>query len=267
MNSDSEEEAGLLPDDIGVAASRGNLERIKGWLYGGSESAPRSVNDLDDEGWSLLLWASGGPGEMLTERHVRLARYLIYRGAQLEVRSPFSGSTALHLACESAGASPEFVSVLVAAGAQVNAEDDDAVRPLGRVLLDTIAAPHHVRIVEILLRSGATLDFACGDDSFDEILRDGRAADPMGVTDHFHAIEEIVASVRQHGSWKAHCRVAHKQILRIRSLVARGRIKLNRPRRRPRGHDARQQRALDFLVRQGDNGIVWNILSYWRETG
>ena len=125
MNSDSEEEAGLLPDDIGVAASRGNLERIKGWLYGGSESAPRSVNDLDDEGWSLLLWASGGPGEMLTERHVRLARYLIYRGAQLEVRSPFSGSTALHLACESAGASPEFVSVLVAAGAQVNAEDDD----------------------------------------------------------------------------------------------------------------------------------------------
>ena len=52
--------------------------------------------------------------------------------------------------------------------------------------------------------------------TFDEILRDGRAADPMGVTDHFHAIEEIVASVRQHGSWKAHCRVAHKQILRIR---------------------------------------------------
>ena len=88
----------------------------------------------------------------------------------------------------------------------------------------------------------------------------------MGVTDHFHAIEEIVASVRQHGSWKAHCRVAHKQILRIRSLVARGRIKLNRPRRRPRGHDARQQRALDFLVRQGDNGIVWNILSYWHAT-
>ena len=89
----------------------------------------------------------------------------------------------------------------------------------------------------------------------------------MGVTDHFRAIENIVASVRQHGSWKAHCRVAHKQILRIRSLVARGRVKLNRPRRRPRGHDARQQLALEFVVRQGDNGIVWNILSYWRETG
>ena len=53
-------------------------------------------------------------------------------------------------------------------------------------------------------------------------------------------------------------------------LVARGRVKLpSRMRRRspPRGCDARQERALEFLVRQGDNGIVWNILSYWRETG
>ena len=26
------------------------------------------------------------------------------------------------------------------------------------------------------------------------------------------------------------------------------------------------ERALNFLVRQGDNGIVWNILSFWRAT-
>ena len=90
----------------------------------------------------------------------------------------------------------------------------------------------------------------------------------MGVTDHFRAIEELVASLRRHGSWKAHCRAQHRQILRIRSLVARGRVKLDRPRRwRPRGRDARQEGALNFLVRQGDNGIVWTILSYWRETG
>ena len=90
----------------------------------------------------------------------------------------------------------------------------------------------------------------------------------MGVTDHFRAIEELVASVRQHGSWKAHCRAGHRQILRIRSLVAHGRAKLPRTRRRsPRGRDARLERALEFVLRQGDNGIVWNILSYWRETG
>ena len=34
-----------------------------------------------------------------------------------------------------------------------------------------------------------------------------------------------------------------------------------------RGRDMRQALALEFVVRQGDNGIVWHILSYWRETG
>ena len=92
-----------------------------------------------------------------------------------------------------------------------------------------------------------------------------------GLPDAAHdgAIRTLVASVRAAGSWKAHCRLPHKQVLRLRSLVARGRVKLpSRTRRRsPRGRDARQKRALNFLVRQGDNGIVWNILSYWRETG
>ena len=60
----------------------------------------------------------------------------------------------------------------------------------------------------------------------------------------------------------------HKEVLRLRSLVARGRVKLpSRTRRRsPRGREARQARALEFVVRQGDNGIVWNILSFWRAT-
>ena len=97
MNSDSEEEeAGILPEAIGEAASEGDLETVKAWLDGGGESAPRSVNDLDEDGWSLLLWASGGYDEILTEEHVELARYLVSRGAQLEVASRFPGSTALH---------------------------------------------------------------------------------------------------------------------------------------------------------------------------
>ena len=273
MNSDSEEEeAGILPEAIGEAASEGDLETVKAWLDGGGESAPRSVNDLDEDGWSLLLWASGGYDEILTEEHVELARYLVSRGAKLEVASRFSGSTALHYACSSGGASPEFVSVLVSAGAHVNAEDENGRRPLGRItysILDTLPDQmHHVEIVKILLRSGATLDSAFGDLSFDDILRKCRSRDLGHLGEHFRAIENIVASVRRHGSWKAHCRAGHRQILRIRSLVAHGRAKLPRTRRRsPRGRDARQERALEFVLRQGDNGIVWNILSYWRETG
>ena len=235
--------------------------------------AARRQERVPQDGWSLLLWASGGVDEILTENHVRIARYLISRGARLDVASRVSGSTALHFASESAGAeAPEFVSVLVAAGAQVNAEDDDGVRPLGRVIFQDGRATlpnqmHHVEIVKILLRSGATLDFANGDDSFDDALRKYKQVVPGRHGEHFRAIEEIVASVRQHGSWKAHCIAPHRIVLRLRSLVARGRARLDRPRRRrPRGRDARQEGALDFLVRQGDNGIVWNILSYWRAT-
>ena len=122
-----------------------------------------------------------------------------------------------------------------------------------------------IDVVITLLRAGALLDSSDrdGPTSFEERLNeiDGDAG-------HVSAIRNLVASVRTAGSWKAHCMLAHKEVLRLRSLVVRGRAKLPRPRRRrPRGRDARQVRALEFLVRQGDNGIVWTILSYWRETG
>ena len=89
----------------------------------------------------------------------------------------------------------------------------------------------------------------------------------VGDAAHVGAIKDLVASVRAAGSWKAHCKLAHKEVLRLRSLVARGRAKLPRARRRsPRSHDARQKRVLEFLMRQGDNGTVWNILSFWCAT-
>ena len=82
--------------------------------------------------------------------------------------------------------------------------------------------------------------------------------DPFGEkARHVGAIRTLVASVRAAGSWKAHCRRPHKQILRLRSLVARGRTR----------ERLATTRAIRFIVRQGDNGIVWNILSYWREAG
>ena len=132
------------------------------------------------------------------------------------------------------------------------------------------ASESTIDIVTTLLRAGAALDsesIISGDATtrtFEERLNQIDAG-----TEHGVAIRNLVASVRAAGSWKAHCKLAHKEVLRLRSLVARGRVKLpSRTRRRsPRGRDARQERALEFLVRQGDNGIVWNILSFWRETG
>jgi hypothetical protein len=152
--------------------------------------------------------------------------------------------------------------MLVAAGAAVNVEThgDAWTRPrapLFRIFHCRTEAS--IDVVTALLRAGASLDSSTR--SFEEHLH--------GVGGPYAGdVRTLVASVRAAGSWKAHCRLPHKQILRLRSLVARGRAKLPRTRRRsPRGRDAQQKRALEFVVRQGDNGVVWNILSYWREAG
>ena len=61
---------------------------------------------------------------------------------------------------------------------------------------------------------------------------------------------------------------AAQSLLRLRSLVSRGRATLRRrrSRRRARGSDAQAEHAITFLIKLGDNGIVWNILSFWKET-
>ena len=54
--------------------------------------------------------------------------------------------------------------------------------------------------------------------------------------------------------WKQYCRRDHKQILRLRSLITRGRAR-ERLAATP---------AIKFILRRADNGIVWTILSFWR---
>ena len=255
MNSDSEEEAGL-PYEIGEAASDGDFERVKAWLAGGSASDPRSVNARDLDDWTLLVWTASNAR---TPEHVEFARYLLSQGAQVDARTR-QGWTALHLACGFTGeATPAVVSLLnllIAAGATVNKE-----AKYGHTVLFYIdrLSESTIDVVTTLLRAGAPLDYKHRHDpstrSFEEHLNHIHRGLPDAA--HDGAIRTLVASVRAAGSWKAHCRRPHKQILRLRSLVARGRTR----------ERLATTRAIRFIVRQGDNGIVWNILSYWREAG
>ena len=61
----------------------------------------------------------------------------------------------------------------------------------------------------------------------------------------------LIAGVRAAGSWKAFDRVPRKAVIRLRSLYARGRATTADP-------------IMKFLCELGDNGIVWNVLSFWR---
>ena len=251
MNSDSEED-GHLPYEIGEAASAGDFERVKAWLAGGSASDPRSIHSSGEADWTLLHWTAA---RAQSPEYIEFARYLISQGARVDAKTR-QGWTTLHLACGFTGdATPAVVtllSLLVATGATVNMEANYGHTPL---FLINRLSESTIDIVTILLRAGALLDFTHRQGwtrSFEEHLN--HVHNPSSA--HAGAIRTLVASVRAAGSWKAHCRLPHKQILRLRSLVARGRTR----------ERLATTRAIRFIVRQGDNGIVWNILSFWRAT-
>ena len=65
------------------------------------------------------------------------------------------------------------------------------------------------------------------------------------------AMKTIVAGVRREGSWKAYCRAEHKRLIRIRSLLVRGRAETT---------DPRVERILRL-----PNGPCWKVLAFYRE--
>ena len=68
--------------------------------------------------------------------------------------------------------------------------------------------------------------------------------------------------VSQHGSFKRYLREPHRKVLALRGLAMRGHL-APRGTRRTRGTQ-QWKAAVAFLARHGDNGVVWNVLSFWR---
>ena len=68
----------------------------------------------------------------------------------------------------------------------------------------------------------------------------------------FAAVKNLVTGVRAAGSYKLYCRIEHKTILRLRSLVVRKR--------------ATTKNALLARIVRLPNGPCWKVLSYWRAT-
>ena len=62
--------------------------------------------------------------------------------------------------------------------------------------------------------------------------------------------------VRAAGSWRAYVRLPREEVLRLRSLVIRGRA---RPRVRTRAADPVVARVVLL-----PNELVWKVLAYWR---
>ena len=88
----------------------------------------------------------------------------------------------------------------------------------------------------------------------------------LAQNEAFVETKALIAGVRACGSsWTSYCRLPHKELLRLRSLILRGRA---RPRREPTtARRVAAHRSITFLLcKLGDNGVVWKILEFWQAT-
>ena len=108
----------------------------------------------------------------------------------------------------------------------------------------------------MLLRAGASLD--CDKSTSGEIITAedimSRCYDEDDDDDEaVIALKALIAGVRKHGTYKRYMRAPHREVLAVRGLAQRGKLRTD-------------HLVLNFLARQGDNGVVWHILTYWRPT-
>ena len=261
----------VLPDHLSHYAGHGHVAPIKAWLNEGGD-----VNERDRNQNTMLIICTGTPYTRGTASQIELARLLIERGADANICAsedpPALGLSPLHYACDQlVDHSADMVALLLKAKANVHCRaqpgpDDShpADTPLGMTLLgfpsEGSAEEHFTaipRIVTMLLRAGASIDAVSDERTAEMELREAEDVNPdLRDSDAFVQTKNLVHAVRAAGTWKAFCRRDHKEILRLRSLITRGRAR-ERLAATP---------AIKFILRRADNGVLWNILSFWRAT-
>ena len=256
----------LVPDHIRYAAEEANLAVVEAYL---DEAGPGAVNRQDEYGETILV---SSLNSSIEEGHVQFARRLIARGADVNIASR-NGSVALLLACYPGECASAMVSLLLQAGARVNVRWQDC-NPLGTLiehfdycvhaLEDRAAHQRQVSrsgldIMKLLLRAGASLDRCEMDLSAEAAMQEFLSRRPQYANDEYFAEgRELIEGVRAHGSYKAFAREPHRQFLRLRSLLVRGRVKV-----RGRTKDSRRLERIARLP----NGACWHVLSFWRDAG
>ena len=254
----------VLPWPIVEAAETGDVTTVREWLESGGDPNDRSITGRSN----ALIAALAGP-DQISEAHVDVVRLLIARGADVNCESN-GGFTPLHCCT----VYPEYssygpiIGLLLEAGANVHATTGYGETPLGMALDCSIwTGPDESRacldMVTRLLRAGAALDFVQRDDVTAEelLLKEEERLRPLEVelTSHFYACKALVSDLRAAGSnWESYVRAPPKELLRLRSLVARGRA---REKKRLRAKTPREIALL--FAPTFPNELFWRILEYW----
>ena len=258
----------MIPGHIADAASRGDLETIRAYFEDDSDGA-RDVDDICEEETletvTLLMLSAGGSHQGLSERSVEVARYLLSRGASVDKRTSETRQTALLLTCYSRGGNvAEMISLLLSAGADPNARNNYHRTPLGAHV--RFCGTPSVECVTAMMRAGASLDRVYKEQTFEDQIsyRFSVGEEGPDPESSWPKIRALAAGIRRHGSFKRYLREPHREVLALRGLAMRGHLAPRGTRRTRRTQQ--WEAAVAFLARHGDNGVVWNVLSFWRAT-
>ena len=274
----------VLDQDVCAAVIDGDLDAVKAWF---AADPSRDVNDFAPElpvspfRFTLLAYAVHATAD---EDHLSLVRWLLAHGADPSIYDPDS-ITPLYLAstCNNSGeCTLDVVSTLLEAAPlsrQVASGMSHLRSPIMNgfnLNVENNSGPSESTVVEVirmLLRAGAPLDDYANYSgegrrfSADATLRLGETKSPaLAQNEAFIEAKALIDGVRACGGrWTSYCRLPHKQVLRLRSLVSRGRARPWGQWKRY-GYAARQDGAVTFLCKLGDNGVVWKILEFWQAT-
>jgi hypothetical protein len=271
----------MTPDDITEAARNCDIDAVAEWLA----AHPQSVNDVDEGGASLLLLCVDHCYEHIEvdqDDQLEMIRYLLSQGADpnhichIGPGESQGTMTPLYAACGGCNTPlvKELVAYLLRTGADPNVKTKSPgmrMSPLA-CAIDTFFVSSdgswQLPVVALLLRAGASLDHCSNGQLADELIAEEELYQDTLVARnvHFRAAAQIVRAVRAAGSWKKYCRrrrrSPHRDVLGLRSLAMRGYIT---PCQKRRTHGTEWKAIVAFVARLGDNGVVWNILSFWRD--
>ena len=249
----------MIPENIAVAAEDADKDVVAAWL----DEHPQSVSDVDEAGFTLLHICLESQWTYDLSR-LDLVEYLISRGADVDriaVGEENEEICPLHQACGGMGTlATRFVVLLIGAGSQINGRVANLLprSPLGVAIDNFLCDRGHsgkLAMVCTLLRAGAFLDNCAGDNSAEELVTaEEQYKNLIKGNWHFAALRTLIKDVRAAGSWKKYCRRRgpHRDILRLRSFVIRGRATTS-------------DKWVAGMVRLKENGLVWKVLSFWRD--
>ena len=238
---------------------------IKAYLDAGGD-----VDDADEKGDTMLYFhVAHENGDVHADDPFRILRLLLARGADVNKRSRYSGSTPLYQACncENQAFGLGAIRCLIEAGANIDEKihkgqfiESPLSNSLDWLRYDSVGWDQiGLAYVSLLLRYGPDLDECWGEDksaedclrhienpnAFPELEGIYHAHKPAGSNEAFLACKKLIADERH----RRHL-LQRKEVLRLRSLSIRGRAK--------KLSDA----ILEPSFRLPD-GVLWNVLSFW----